>query len=570
MSAGLAAPWQPRRARRVGLALIAAVIWTLLACYPNPAVLGRNFLRYRHLPVDPGLAERIGWPLPRQAAGIESRVDSLLTPTPDWQLYRVPWYVPTPAEVVRSLRGDCESKAVLLASLLAGRHISFEVRASFGHIWLDYAGRKPRAAESRDLACLEGRPGRLALHWPRQVNWREVWAAEREQLWVAMPLARKALWLLGMLWVALGALLLGGPAPDGMMKSQWRVPGWHYLGRASWIGALTLGLMAAPWPGRRVARWTLADLWEALALSVLAGLFLAWLTILRSRRGASVSPDGKQLTVFSALGPWRRRRQLAAAEITHLELQVLPGSLRPCVVAAVLATRERVPLVRHQEEAAARAALRGLGMALNRAVTVRAEGVETRTEPEQIPHSLRERAEGRSLAAVLPRPRGCDLEIEESAGRWVMRYPATGRGWLGLLALALFAVVLMVALTCAVLLRPWVIAFWIGWLVAAAYLSLNIYLAVMLRGEIVARLAGVRVEIGEGELGFRTPERKVERVQLSRIETVELSRVGETPTIAIVSPEQVLHLRDICAPEHRPWVRQMIEQAVRKMSEPTG
>lgn len=175
MSTGNAGPGRPGRARRAALVLLAALVWTVLVCYPNPSVLMRNILRYRHLPVDPGLAKRMGWSLPRQPRDIESFVENLLAATPDWELYRVPWYVPTPAEAIRAGQGDCESKTVVLASLLAGKGIAFEVRASLSHIWVDYPGRRPRPGESKDSAYLEGKPGRLGLHWPQRVDLRVVW-----------------------------------------------------------------------------------------------------------------------------------------------------------------------------------------------------------------------------------------------------------------------------------------------------------------------------------------------------------------------------------------------------------
>jgi hypothetical protein len=131
-----------------------------------------------------------------------------------------------------------------------------------------------------------------------------------------------------------------------------------------------------------------------------------------------------------------------------------------------------------------------------------------------------------------------------------------------LLVMALFPVLLAAALTYALLRSPLVFAFWAGWLIAALFLALSLYLALMLRGEIVARFAAVRVEVTEGELRFHTPERKLERVDLRSVEAVEFGRVAEIPTVAVVTPGKVLHLRDLCAIEHRGWVRQQVEEAI--------
>ena len=131
------------------------------------------------------------WHLSPSPRELELFTQSLLTPTGDWALYRVPWYVPTPMEAVRAERGDCEATAVVLASLLAGKGIPYRIRASFTHIWVDYAGRPGSKGETPDLAYLEGEQGRWRLHWPRQVRWREVLSAQKEQLWDAMPPARR-------------------------------------------------------------------------------------------------------------------------------------------------------------------------------------------------------------------------------------------------------------------------------------------------------------------------------------------------------------------------------------------
>jgi len=560
-----AEPRPRQRSRwRTGAFLLGAVLWSLLVCYPNPLVLVRNFAHYRKLPIDPAIEKRMGWTVPHKPEWIEAFVDSLLVEAPDWQVYRVPWYVPTAAEAARSRHGDCEARAVLLASLLASRHIPFEVRASFSHIWVDYPGRRAQLGESEDLAYLQGKAGQLSLRWPSRVAWDEVYATERDYLWRAMPLARKLIWLLGLAWVGLGAMIMRTPQPEGALHSRWRVPGWHYLGRSAWLSLLVLALLiTAPWHWRGPpARWTLADLWEAITLSAVMGAFAAWLSVVRSKRSATLSPDGRQIAVSAALGSRSWQRQVEVSEVAHLELDTSPGGLRPWAISAALRNGERLPLVRLGDALEARAMLRQLGLALNRPLVVRGEGAETRTIPEEIPRSLRERAARRPPAAPLPRPRGCDLQVEESPEQWVMRYPSAGRSWIALLILGLAPAALAGGFTYGLLDKPWIILFWAGWIVAMAFLGLTVYLATLLRGEITGRLAGARVEIGEGEFRFHTPERTVERIPLDRIESVELGRLGEAPTIAVVSPERVIHLRDLGAPEHRLWVRQQVEDAI--------
>jgi len=554
--------------RRLLLFLLGTLVWSFLSCYPNPAVFSRNLSRYRHLPIDPDLEQRMEWDLPAQPANIELFVDSLLVPTPDWRLYRVPWYVPTPTEAVVVLHGDCEAKALVLASLLEAKGLAYEVRASFNHIWIDYPGRQPRPGESQEIAYLQGTPDRLRLRWPSQVAWRDFLSAQHEQLWQAMPLARKALWLTGLLWLALAALLLRGRLPEGQLVSQWRSPAGHYLLRAAWTSVFLLGLIvvgSALRSSNLPVRWILPDVREVFVLCAVAGGFIAWLTLLHWRTAATVHEDASGVTVFSSLGPWQRQKHIDTPVITHIELDVSPGGLRPWVVAAALRTGERIPLLRHRDELSARSHLRTLGLALNLPLLVSCFGAESRTNPDEIRRSLQQRAARRPAPEPLPRPPSCDLEIEEAEGRWSLHYPLADRK-IGCTLLGCGSLPALLALlsTGIVLRYPWIIILWLWWIVAISALCLTIYFAFVFGAELIARLTGARVEIADGKFRFHRPDRKMDEIDLDRIESVELARIGETPTIAVVSPDRVVHLRGLCLREHGPWVRQIIEETIAK------
>ncbi|UCC67439.1 MAG: hypothetical protein JSV79_09925 [Armatimonadota bacterium] len=559
-----------RRRRRVLLFVLAAAAWTLLSCYPNPWVLVQNLARYRRLPIDPRIEGKMGWQLLPDPGQIELFVDSLLVPTADWPLYRVPWYVPTAAEAARASHGDCEAKAVLLASLLAGKELPYEIRASFSHIWVDYPGRRARPGEAKNLAYLQGEPGRLRARWPAEVPWREVLAVQREQLWEAMPLGRKALWLLGLLWVGLGAALLAPAPAHGELTSRWRPRAIDYLRRCFWLAWLVFFLTALAanlWPDAGRARWKVVDLREVLAVSAVGGALVAWLTALRRRRGVTAEQGGSRLALCSSLG-WRKRsRTLETASIAHLELRASAGGLRPWTIAAVLRNGERVALLDYGCEVEARAALRNLGRGLGRPLVVRADGSETWTMADEIGLALRERAARRPPSPAPERPGGCALEVEESDGTWTIRLPAPGRRpSIGLLAFAVAPVVLVALATLGVLRFPGSFIVWAGWIAAIALVSLVTYVAIMLRVELIAYLARVRLEIGEGVLRYHTSEKKVEAVALEQIETIELARQGEVLSLAVVSPERVLHIRGLGAAEHREWVRKAIEYAIANAS----
>lgn len=552
--------------RRALLFLAAALVWTLASCYPNPLVLARSLARYRRFPLDPGIEKRLGWDLPSSPATIEAFVDSLVRSQPDWELYRVPWYMPTPAEAARARRGDCESRAVLLASLLAGRDIPFEIRASFNHIWVDYPGRRPRPGESPDSAYLQGEPGRFRIRWPSRVAWAEFLSVQREQLWDAMPLARKAIWALGLVWIGAASALAGRPRLQAEFASDWRPRPAALVSRTFTLAAVALAAAALA-PGLRrgaAPLWLPADLIEASAFSLLVGGFLTWLSLPRSSLAASLEPGGTTVVAVSSLGGRGRERRLGAADVAHVQLQAPRGSLSPWLLSAALRSGERVPLARYRDEHTARSALRRLALGMGRPQVVSADGGDTRIEPEDIGRPLRERLSVGASQPV-PRPAGCDLVVEQIGERWTLRYPHPGRSWMYLLGMAAFPALLAIGTTLAVLRWPWLIGLWAGWVLASAMLALTIYTALVLRGEVLARLAEVRTEIGEGELRFHTADRTVETMPLAEIESVELGRLGETPTLVVVSPTRVLHLRDICPVEHRAWARQQLEQAILRL-----
>ena len=66
----------------------------------------------------------------------------------DWQTVGVPWYFPTTREVVEEGRGDCESRALVLASILEQKGIPWTLTMSIDHLWVDYPGKVPNEWEN--------------------------------------------------------------------------------------------------------------------------------------------------------------------------------------------------------------------------------------------------------------------------------------------------------------------------------------------------------------------------------------------------------------------------------------
>ncbi|MDW8367253.1 MAG: transglutaminase domain-containing protein [Abditibacteriales bacterium] len=178
------------------------MLWLLLVCYPNPFIFFRNFARYVRFPIDPAIIRDIKKPIPDEPSQIEKLVYRLVPYEFDWNTYGVPWMMPTPREVLQAGKGDCESRAVVLASLLHAKGIPYDIKASFTHLWVDYPRKKPNRAENDDIAYIGKRQGKLFLKPPTLHQWGEQFAMQKEALWEKMPPLRKLLLLGG--WAALG------------------------------------------------------------------------------------------------------------------------------------------------------------------------------------------------------------------------------------------------------------------------------------------------------------------------------------------------------------------------------
>ena len=135
----------PRRAL-----IFLAVAWILVMLYPDPGMLVRSVRNVARPQVQPEAVAALAARLPDDPRAIEAYVlDEQVPYVYDWQSAGVPWYFPTTAEAVRSGAGDCESRAVVLASILTAKGIPSELRVSIGHIWVDYPGKQANGSRTR-------------------------------------------------------------------------------------------------------------------------------------------------------------------------------------------------------------------------------------------------------------------------------------------------------------------------------------------------------------------------------------------------------------------------------------
>jgi hypothetical protein len=178
------------------------VVWVLVALYPDPGLVLRSVHNISTARADAAAARPLAARLPSDPQRIEAYV--LSTPySYDWQTFGVPWYFPTAAEALRLGRGDCESRAVRLASLLTAKGIPNELRVGINHIWVEYPGKQANLMENVQLEVAGHRDGSFFIHWPEQLRLRQEVVDQFDITWRPMPLARLLVLLGGLLLVPL-------------------------------------------------------------------------------------------------------------------------------------------------------------------------------------------------------------------------------------------------------------------------------------------------------------------------------------------------------------------------------
>ncbi|MEK7396338.1 MAG: hypothetical protein AAB116_05330 [Candidatus Poribacteria bacterium] len=180
---------------------VAFVFWTFIVCYPNPFILARNFVRYIHYPVDASIVELIDENIPDDPAQIEKFVKKMIVYEYDWTNYGVPWYVPTPKNAIAKKKGDCESRAMILASILSAKGVPYNIKASFVHIWVEYPNKKATQSENNDVSYIGKVDGKYRLKIPDLSQWYRYVLVVKEGGWDVIPKSRKIILISGWLFI---------------------------------------------------------------------------------------------------------------------------------------------------------------------------------------------------------------------------------------------------------------------------------------------------------------------------------------------------------------------------------
>lgn len=193
--------------RRVLVFLVLS--WVLVVLYPDPGVLVSSVRNLVSPDADPGAARALAAELPDDPRQIERLVLTDVVPyASDWEAAGVPWSFPSAAQALQARRGDCESRALVLASVLAAKGIPFAIRMSFDHMWVDYPGKVPTANENEaKVLAAKGTGGWSWPRWPDDLHLGPELRAQAAIYWEPMPPVRKVLLFGGIAWIALWNVL---------------------------------------------------------------------------------------------------------------------------------------------------------------------------------------------------------------------------------------------------------------------------------------------------------------------------------------------------------------------------
>ncbi len=176
------------------------LLWVLFVLYPNPVNLVISLQRAFNPDINPTSVEPLARHLPSDPVAIESAVRERIPYRYDWEVHSMPWYFPTVEEVLERGEGDCKARALVLASLLEAKNISYRIDWSPIHAWVEYEGKEETSLENPKVKFYQQDPetGERSFQLP-EIAWRDTLDSFQQGFWAPMPGERKALLVFGLL-----------------------------------------------------------------------------------------------------------------------------------------------------------------------------------------------------------------------------------------------------------------------------------------------------------------------------------------------------------------------------------
>lgn len=185
------------------------ILWILFVLYPNPLNLIISIHRVLNFDADPSAVEFMLNDFPSDPVDIEKEILARIPYRHDWELYSMPWYCPTVEEVLEKREGDCKARALVLASVLEAKNITYQVRSSPIHTWVDYGGKQETSLENAQVEFYQYDPetGERRFQIPH-IALSEVMDSFWRAFWGPMPDGRKALLISGLLALVAARVIL--------------------------------------------------------------------------------------------------------------------------------------------------------------------------------------------------------------------------------------------------------------------------------------------------------------------------------------------------------------------------
>ena len=185
------------------------ILWILFVLYPNPLNLIVSIQRVLNFDADPGAVESMLNDLPSDPVAIEKAVLAKIPYRHDWEVYSMPWYCPTIEQVLERGEGDCKGRALVLASVLEAKNISYQVHSSPIHIWVDYESKQETSIENTQVEFYQYDPetGERRFQIPK-IAVSEVTDSFWRTFWDPMPDGRKALLISGLIALVASRVIL--------------------------------------------------------------------------------------------------------------------------------------------------------------------------------------------------------------------------------------------------------------------------------------------------------------------------------------------------------------------------
>ena len=198
----------PRRIFRRYFPLI-FILWILFVLYPNPVNLAVSIQRVLSFDAHPDAVESMLNDFPSDPADIEKAVLSKIPYRHDWALYGMPWYCPTIEQVLERGAGDCKARALVLASVLDAKNITYLIHSSPIHIWVDYEDKQETSIENAQVEFYEydHETGARKFRIP-DIGLGELMDSWGQQFWTPMPDGRKTLLISGLVGLIAARVVL--------------------------------------------------------------------------------------------------------------------------------------------------------------------------------------------------------------------------------------------------------------------------------------------------------------------------------------------------------------------------